>query len=131
MDDDALALDVGDVGDLQAAVGTDRDAARALVEDDRLAVLEADLVVDALRLLAQEVERAVVEDVAVLIDLDECRPFVLGGLLSLGLYPIFSNDSVPFTSFSLFMGVALAITAFPVLARILSAYARDARRCER
>jgi Kef-type K+ transport system membrane component KefB len=47
-------------------------------------------------------------------------PFVLGSALALGLYPIFSHDGVPFTSFALFMGVAMAITAFPVLARILS-----------
>lgn len=47
-------------------------------------------------------------------------PFVLGGLLSLGLYPVFSHAGVPFTSFALFMGTAMAITAFPVLARILT-----------
>jgi Kef-type K+ transport system membrane component KefB len=46
-------------------------------------------------------------------------PFVLGGLLALGLYPILSHRQVSFTSFALFMGVALSITAFPVLARIL------------
>jgi Kef-type K+ transport system membrane component KefB len=47
-------------------------------------------------------------------------PFVLGGALALGLYPIFSHEGVPFTSFALFLGVAMAITAFPVLARILT-----------
>lgn len=47
-------------------------------------------------------------------------PFVLGSVLALGLYPIFSHEGVPFTSFALFMGVAMAITAFPVLARILT-----------
>ena len=47
-------------------------------------------------------------------------PFVLGSLLALGLYPIFSHSGVPFTSFALFMGAAMAITAFPVLARILT-----------
>jgi Kef-type K+ transport system membrane component KefB len=47
-------------------------------------------------------------------------PFLLGAALSLGLYPIFSHEGVPFTSFSLFMGAAMAITAFPVLARLLS-----------
>lgn len=47
-------------------------------------------------------------------------PFVLGALLALGLYPAFSHDGVPFTSFALFMGVAMSITAFPVLARILT-----------
>jgi Kef-type K+ transport system membrane component KefB len=47
-------------------------------------------------------------------------PFVLGSLLALYLYPRLSASSVPFTSFALFMGVAMSITAFPVLARILS-----------
>jgi Kef-type K+ transport system membrane component KefB len=47
-------------------------------------------------------------------------PFVLGAALSLWLYPIYSHRGVPFTSFALFMGAAMAITAFPVLARILT-----------
>lgn len=47
-------------------------------------------------------------------------PFVLGAGLSLWLYPLLSNSSVPFTSFALFLGVAMSITAFPVLARILT-----------
>ena len=47
-------------------------------------------------------------------------PFVLGAALSLWLYPIYSHQGVPFTSFALFMGAAMAITAFPVLARILT-----------
>src|SRR5262249_49026752 len=47
-------------------------------------------------------------------------PFVLGAALALFLYPRLSNSLVPFTSFALFMGVALSITAFPVLARILT-----------
>jgi Kef-type K+ transport system membrane component KefB len=47
-------------------------------------------------------------------------PFLLGALLALALYPRLSERSVPFTSFALFLGVAMAITAFPVLARILT-----------
>src|SRR5262249_12362431 len=47
-------------------------------------------------------------------------PFVLGAALALVLYPRVSNAGVPFTSFALFMGAALAITAFAVLARILT-----------
>jgi Kef-type K+ transport system membrane component KefB len=47
-------------------------------------------------------------------------PFFLGALLALVLYPRLSDDSVPFTSFALFMGAAMSITAFPVLARILT-----------
>lgn len=46
-------------------------------------------------------------------------PFALGTLLALYLYPRVSSPSVPFWSFTLFMGVAMSITAFPVLARIL------------
>jgi Kef-type K+ transport system membrane component KefB len=46
-------------------------------------------------------------------------PFLLASLLSLYLYPRISDDSVTFTSFTLFMGAAMSITAFPVLARIL------------
>lgn len=47
-------------------------------------------------------------------------PFLLGLALALFLYPRLSTSNVPFTSFALFMGVALSITAFPVLARILT-----------
>jgi K+:H+ antiporter len=47
-------------------------------------------------------------------------PFVLGSLLALFLYPRLSTSAVPFTGFALFMGVAMSITAFPVLARILT-----------
>src|SRR5262249_3492741 len=47
-------------------------------------------------------------------------PCLLALLLSLYLYPRLSDDSVPFTSFALFMGASMSITAFPVLARILT-----------
>ena len=47
-------------------------------------------------------------------------PFVLGSGLALVLYPVLSHRGVPFTSFALFLGAALAVTAFPVLARILA-----------
>jgi Kef-type K+ transport system membrane component KefB len=46
-------------------------------------------------------------------------PFVLAAILALYLYPRLSDDSVSFTSFALFMGSAMSVTAFPVLARIL------------
>ncbi len=49
-------------------------------------------------------------------------PFVLGAWLALFLYPQLSNSAVTFTSFALFIGVAMSITAFPVLARILTDY---------
>jgi Kef-type K+ transport system membrane component KefB len=47
-------------------------------------------------------------------------PFLMGAVLAVFLYPAFSPHSVSFTSFSLFIGVAMSITAFPVLARILT-----------
>ncbi len=47
-------------------------------------------------------------------------PFSTGTILSLWLYPRLSEPSVPFVSFALFLGVAMSITAFPVLARILT-----------
>jgi Kef-type K+ transport system membrane component KefB len=47
-------------------------------------------------------------------------PFVLGTALALVLYPRLSSGAVPFTSFALFVGIATSITAFPVLARILT-----------
>lgn len=49
-------------------------------------------------------------------------PFLLGAILALHLYPRLSSSDVPFTSFALFLGVAMSITAFPVLARILTDY---------
>ncbi len=47
-------------------------------------------------------------------------PFSLGSLLALWLYPAVSNSSVSFTAFALFLGSAMSITAFPVLARIIT-----------
>jgi len=47
-------------------------------------------------------------------------PFLLGSALALLLYPIFSSSDVPFTVFALFMGISMSVTAFPVLARILT-----------
>src|SRR5262249_11451902 len=40
--------------------------------------------------------------------------------LALFVYPALSTRDVPFTVFSLFMGVSMSVTAFPVLARILT-----------
>ena len=47
-------------------------------------------------------------------------PFLMGTLVALYLYPKLSDDSVAFTHFALFVGTAMSITAFPVLARILT-----------
>lgn len=47
-------------------------------------------------------------------------PFLLGTLLSVVLYPRVSTADVPFNIFALFLGVSMSVTAFPVLARILT-----------
>jgi Kef-type K+ transport system membrane component KefB len=46
-------------------------------------------------------------------------PFMLGVSVALALFPHYSPPGVPFHSFALFMGIALSITAFPVLARVI------------
>jgi Kef-type K+ transport system membrane component KefB len=47
-------------------------------------------------------------------------PFLMGSALALLLYPRLSSSDVPFSYFALFLGVAMSVTAFPVLARILT-----------
>jgi len=47
-------------------------------------------------------------------------PFALGVWLSLYLHEHYAPPGVPFLSFALFIGTAMSITAFPVLARILT-----------
>ena len=46
-------------------------------------------------------------------------PFLLGTTLSLFLYQELAPTGTSFNAFALFIGVAMSITAFPVLARIL------------
>jgi Kef-type K+ transport system membrane component KefB len=46
-------------------------------------------------------------------------PFFLGASLSLLAYRLLARPGTPFIAFALFMGIAMSITAFPVLARIL------------
>lgn len=46
-------------------------------------------------------------------------PYFLGVLLSLFIYKEYCPDTVAFLPFALFMGIAMSITAFPVLARIV------------
>src|SRR5262249_7837970 len=46
-------------------------------------------------------------------------PFFLGAALSLLLYPSIASSHVSFNAFAPFMGIAMSITAFPVLARII------------
>jgi Kef-type K+ transport system membrane component KefB len=47
-------------------------------------------------------------------------PFLLGGVSALWLYPRYATQNVSFTVFAVFLGVAMSVTAFPVLARILT-----------
>ena len=47
-------------------------------------------------------------------------PFVFGSLFALYLYPRLSDPNVSVVGFVLFMGAAMSVTAFPVLARILT-----------
>lgn len=47
-------------------------------------------------------------------------PFILGSLLALKFYNDYAPDGISFTVFSLFFGVSMSITAFPVLARIIT-----------
>ncbi|WP_398344931.1 MULTISPECIES: cation:proton antiporter [Nostocales] len=47
-------------------------------------------------------------------------PFALATLLALLLYPLLSHGNVSFTAFTLFLASATSMTAFPVLARIIT-----------
>jgi Kef-type K+ transport system membrane component KefB len=47
-------------------------------------------------------------------------PFVLGVGLALAIYPELAAPGAPLAGFALFIGIALSVTAFPVLARILA-----------
>lgn len=46
-------------------------------------------------------------------------PFALGAGLAYFTYEAFAPQGIDFTAFALFMGIAMSITAFPVLARIV------------
>lgn len=46
-------------------------------------------------------------------------PFALGAGVSLAMFDQLAASTAPVTSFTLFLGVSMSITAFPVLARIL------------
>lgn len=46
-------------------------------------------------------------------------PFFFGMLTAYFLYDTYAHKSTPFLSFALFVGIAMSITAFPVLARII------------
>jgi Kef-type K+ transport system membrane component KefB len=64
--------------------------------------------------LRQKIREVLIAQAGILV------PFVLGVTVALILFAPFAPAGVPFTSFALFMGVAMSVTAFPVLARILT-----------
>ena len=47
-------------------------------------------------------------------------PFLLGSTAALWMYTSYAGPGVSFTVFSLFLGISISVTAFPVLARILT-----------
>lgn len=58
-------------------------------------------------------------DAVVISQVSIIVPFALGMGLAYFLYTEFAGESMQFTSFALFVGIAMSITAFPVLARIV------------
>lgn len=71
------------------------------------------LEVDLKRVVKQRTAVVLISNVSIIL------PLALGIGLATALYPQFAGGQVPFSSFALFMGTAMSITAFPVLARIL------------
>ncbi len=71
------------------------------------------LEVDLKRILKQRAAVVLISNVSILL------PLALGVGLAKALYPQFAGNQVAFSPFALFMGTAMSVTAFPVLARIL------------
>jgi len=71
------------------------------------------LEVDLSRILKQRTVVVLISNFSIVL------PLALGIGLAKGLYPQFAGEQVSFSSFALFMGTAMSVTAFPVLARIL------------
>lgn len=69
--------------------------------------------VDLKRVLKQGKAVVLISNVSILL------PLALGIAMAKALYPQFAGAGVPFPTFALFMGAAMSVTAFPVLARIL------------
>ncbi len=59
------------------------------------------------------------QDAVVISHTSIIMPFTLGMGLAYFIYDSFAPEGVRFTSFTLFLGIAMSITAFPVLARIV------------
>jgi Kef-type K+ transport system membrane component KefB len=71
------------------------------------------LEVDLKRILKQRAAVVLISNVSIVL------PLALGVALAAALYPQFAGEQVSFSSFAVFMGTAMSVTAFPVLARIL------------
>lgn len=71
------------------------------------------LEVDLKRVLKQRVAVVLTSNLSIVV------PLVLGIAIARMVYPELAGERVSFASFALFMGTAMSITAFPVLARIL------------
>ena len=71
------------------------------------------LEVDLADVLKQRAGIVLVSNVSIVL------PLALGVGLAKALYPQFAGNYVSFSPFALFMGTAMSVTAFPVLARIL------------
>lgn len=67
-----------------------------------------------LRVLRNKAKEAVIISHASII-----IPFTLGLILAYSIYTNFAPKGIEFISFGLFLGIAMSITAFPVLARIV------------
>lgn len=68
---------------------------------------------DSRLLRKQAFEAVIISHASILI------PFALGVFISFYLYKAYAAAHTEFYSFALFMGIAMSITAFPVLARII------------
>lgn len=71
------------------------------------------LEVDLAHILKQRAAVVLISNVSIAL------PLALGVALAKTLYPTFAGEHVSFSPFALFVGTAMSVTAFPVLARIL------------
>lgn len=71
------------------------------------------LEVDLAHILKQRAAVVLISNVSIAL------PLALGVALARTLYPEFAGEHVSFAPFALFVGTAMSVTAFPVLARIL------------
>lgn len=63
--------------------------------------------------------RATLKETILISHTSTVVPFALGMGLAFFVYDKYANPETPFLSFALFIGIAMSITAFPVLARII------------